>query len=100
MMQFWGSSTERRGSIPGAVAGADAEVRVGATPGENTTDRVWAIRGEPSGTAGREKTRDLRFSGIHAHLRENLEGQLVYSKAADGEKAAAEQTASNTAGTA
>ena len=31
----------------------------------------------------RRETRDLRFSGIHAHLREDSEGWLVHGKTAD-----------------
>ena len=41
-------------SIPGAVAGADAEVRIGATLGEDATDRVRALRGgTPEAERGR-----------------------------------------------
>src|SRR5580698_5308200 len=92
------SASEGRGSIPGATAGADAEVRAGTAPGENADDRVWAIRGgQPEAEKGRE-TRDLRFSGLHTYLWENPEGQLVYGSTADDQKAAAGQTAGDTAG--
>src|SRR5450759_3373233 len=93
-------AAEGRGSIPGAVAGADAEVRAGTAPGENAVDRVWAVRGGQPETERRGQTRDLRLSGIHAHLRGDPERQVVHGKTADDQEAAAEQTASGTAGTA
>jgi RNA-directed DNA polymerase len=43
-------------AFPGAVAGANAEVRTGTTPGENETDRVRAIRGRQPEAEGRRQT--------------------------------------------
>src|SRR5580658_591229 len=91
-------ASEGRGSIPGATAGADAEVRAGTAPGENAVDRVWEVRGGQPEAERRGQTRDLRFSGLHAYLCENPEGQLVYGSTADDQKAAAGQTARDTAG--
>jgi RNA-directed DNA polymerase len=48
----------------------------------------------------RGETRDLRFSGFYAYLRDNPEGWLVQGAEADGQEAAAEQTASGPAGVA
>jgi RNA-directed DNA polymerase len=49
---------------------------------------------------GEGKPETFDFLGIHAYLREDPEGQLVYGKTADGQETAAEQTASGTTGAA
>ena len=46
---------------------------------------------------GEGKTGSLRFSGIHAQVRDDPEGQVVHHTTTDGEKAATEQAAGNSA---
>ena len=55
---------EGSGSFPGAVAGADAEVRTGTTPGEDATDRVRAICGKTRKRRGEGKPETFDFLGF------------------------------------
>jgi hypothetical protein len=56
--------------ISGSISGSTGQVRAGTTSGENTTDRVWAVRRPRSGEAWGRKAGDLYISGLHALLRE------------------------------
>jgi group II intron reverse transcriptase/maturase len=64
--------------------GADAGVWAGAAPGQDPADRVWAVRRREPEAKGRRETRDVRFSGFHASLREDPEARLVHGAAGNG----------------
>src|SRR5215471_1034415 len=73
-------------AIPGSISGTISQVRAGTAPGENTTDRVWAVRRTRSGKAWRRKAGDLYVSGLHALLREAPEQWNVHRLAENGEE--------------
>ena len=54
----------RRRAVPGAVAGAAGEVRAGATPGEDASDRVWALRRRAPEEAWPRETGDVQLFGF------------------------------------
>ncbi|MDQ1411358.1 MAG: hypothetical protein QOJ41_3093 [Acidobacteriaceae bacterium] len=55
-------------SLPERVPGATGEVRLGITSGQDTTDRVRAVRRSRPEAAGRGKARDLHVPGLHPLL--------------------------------
>ena len=54
---------------------------------EDAADRIWAVCSSESGTPRRRQTGDVRFSGIHAHVREEQEDGLFRGAAQNGEEA-------------
>ena len=73
-------------------AGAAGEVRPGAAPRQDPTDRVRPLRGTAAIGAGLGETGDLRFPRLHAHLREGEGRRMVHSGAAHHRQADASQT--------
>src|SRR3990167_7379946 len=57
--------------MPRGLDGAVCQVRLGTASGENATDRIRTLRGGAAGKTWRQTTRDVRLSGLHAHLRED-----------------------------
>src|SRR5260370_23817504 len=49
----------------GYAAGSSGKVRLGITSGQDTTDRVRAVRRSGPEAAGRGKTRDLHLPGLY-----------------------------------
>jgi RNA-directed DNA polymerase len=82
-------------AIPGSISGTLGQVRTGTTSGENTTDRVWAVRRSRSGEAWRRKAGDLYVPGLYAPLREAPEQRVVHRLAENGEKAHGGEAARN-----
>src|SRR5215471_1963527 len=58
----------RSGAVLERISRATGEVRFGIACGQDTTDRVWAVRCANSATAWPRETRDLHVSGLYAFL--------------------------------
>src|SRR5216683_4290085 len=65
---WWAFSTGRKLSVPERVPGTTGKVRLGIKSGQDTTDRVRAVRRSRPEAAGRGKTRDLHLPGLHPLL--------------------------------
>src|SRR5258705_10073602 len=61
-------NTERKLNVSERVPGTAGKVRLGITSGQDSTDRVRAVRRSRPEAAWREKTRDLHVPGLHPLL--------------------------------
>src|ERR1700731_2655887 len=66
--------TRPQTSCPRSDFGGVREVRVGAAPGQDAAYRVRAARCPAPTGSWRRETRDVRFPGLHAHVRVDEEG--------------------------
>jgi len=79
------------GTVLEGTRESGAEVRVGTTSGKDATDRVWTIReGEP-GKAWRGKAGNILVPGVHALLRGDLPGRVLYGAAEDDRQTSASE---------
>src|SRR5215471_4501212 len=76
----------RSGAVLERISRATGEVRFGIACGQDTTDRVWAVRCANSATAWPRETRDLHVSGLYAFLW-TAHDRTIHRLAAYGEKA-------------
>src|SRR5712671_3932718 len=61
-------STDGCRAVPERVPGTAGEVRLGITSGQDTSDRVRAVRRSRPEAAWREETGDLHVPGLHPLL--------------------------------
>ena len=76
-------ASRRRRAVPPGMAGALAEVRAGATPGQDAPDRVRALRSRKPEAARRGQAGVVRLSGLHAHVWDDPEDRPVHRQAQD-----------------
>ena len=65
----WVSTPEGGRAVSGATAETAGELRAGTSLGQDTPDSVRAVRGGRPETGREGETGNVRFSGVHPHLR-------------------------------
>jgi hypothetical protein len=80
-------ASRRRGTLPGADAGAIAEIRAGATRGEDTPDGIRALRRCTTGEARRRAAGDLQLSGFHRHQWDQPPDRILHGTPPDDRQA-------------
>jgi hypothetical protein len=87
----WVRTTRRRGTLPGADAGAMAEMRAGAAPGADPPDGIRALRRRTTGEARRREAGDLQLSGYHPHLWDQPPDRILHGAPQDDRQAQGSQ---------
>ena len=87
----------RRRTLSPRTSGANAKVRTGTAPGQDSLDRVRSVRGRTTREAGSGQAGNVLVLGLHAYLRDDPERNVYDQAKVDREAHASEVSANQNA---